>query len=87
MVKKIPLRKCVVTLEQHPKKNLIRVVKNNENKVFIDLTGKQNGRGAYILANYEVLQQCKKRNSLGRALEIDIPDSIYIELEKIVNGK
>ena len=46
--KKIPLRTCVVTKEKLEKKDLIRVVKNNENEVFVDLTGKANGRGAYI---------------------------------------
>lgn len=38
--KKIPLRTCVVTKEKLEKKDLIRVVKNNENEVFVDLTGK-----------------------------------------------
>ena len=48
MVKKIPLRKCVVTQERLPKKELLRIVKNNEGQVFVDLTSKANGRGAYI---------------------------------------
>ena len=47
-MKKIPLRKCVATFEQLPKKELLRIVKNKEGQVFIDLTGKQNGRGAYL---------------------------------------
>lgn len=46
--KKIPLRSCVVSKEKLPKQELIRVVKNKENEVFIDLTGKANGKGAYI---------------------------------------
>ena len=44
--KKIPLRSCVVSKEKLPKQELIRVVKNKENEVFIDLTGKANGKGA-----------------------------------------
>ena len=48
MVKKIPLRKCVVTQERLPKKELLRIVKNNEGNVFVDLSSKANGRGAYI---------------------------------------
>ena len=47
-MKKVPLRKCVATNERLPKQELVRVVKNNEGKVFIDLTGKANGRGAYL---------------------------------------
>ena len=46
--RKVPLRTCVVTKEKLEKKDLIRVVKNNNGEVFVDLTGKANGRGAYI---------------------------------------
>ena len=53
MVKKIPLRKCVVTQERLPKKELLRIVKNNEGQVFVDLTSKANGRGAYIKKDLE----------------------------------
>ncbi len=82
--RKIPLRSCVVTKEKLEKKELIRIVKNNENKVFIDLTGKANGRGAYIKKDLEVLQKAKKSKVLDRHLEIKIDDSIYDELEKII---
>lgn len=86
-MKKIPLRKCVATQQQFPKKDLIRVVKNNENEVFIDLKGKQNGRGAYISNSSEALEIAKKKNSLGRALEIEIPGKIYEELAEIIKKK
>lgn len=79
-VRKVPLRKCVATMEQLPKKELIRIVKNNEGKVFIDLTGKQNGRGAYLKRSVEAIQLAKKKNALGRALEIEIPEEIYLSL-------
>ena len=59
--KKIPLRTCVVTKEKLEKKDLIRVVKNNENEVFVDLTGKANGRGAYIKKDIDVLKQENQR--------------------------
>ena len=64
--KKIPLRTCVVTKEKLEKKDLIRVVKNNENEVFVDLTGKKNGRGAYIKKDVNVLKEAKKRKCLDR---------------------
>lgn len=86
-MKKIPLRKCVATQQQFPKKELIRVVKNNENEVFIDLKGKQNGRGAYISNSFEALEIARKKNSLGKALEIEIPSQIYEELAAIINKK
>ena len=84
MNKKVPLRRCIATGEQCAKKDLIRVVRNKEGEVFIDLQGRQNGRGAYLKASIEALEVCRKKNSLGRALEISIPESIYSELESII---
>lgn len=84
--RKIPLRTCVVSKEKLPKQELIRVVKNNENQVFVDLTGKSNGRGAYIKKDIDVLNTAIKNKSLSRHLEIEIPDSIYEELKKIIEN-
>ena len=78
--KKIPLRTCVITKEKLPKQELIRVVKDNENNVFIDLTGKSNGRGAYIKRDINVLDT----KALSRQLEVEIPDEVYEELRKII---
>ena len=83
--RKIPLRTCVVTKEKFEKKDLIRIVKNNENKVFVDLTGKANGRGAYIKKDLEVLEKARKTKILDKNLEIDIADEIYEELKNIIN--
>ena len=85
MNKKIPLRRCTATGEQCAKKDLIRVVRNKEGEVFIDLQGRQNGRGAYLKATLEAINIARKKNSLGRALEVSIPETIYEELERIVN--
>lgn len=85
--RKVPLRTCVVTKEKLEKKDLIRVVKNNEGIVSVDITGKANGRGAYIKKDIDALNKAKKSNALGRHLEIEIPEEIYDELEKIINSK
>ena len=82
--RKIPLRTCVVSKEKLPKHELIRVVKNNENIVFVDLTGKSNGRGAYIKKDMDVLEKAIKSKALERHLEIEIPESIYEELKNIM---
>ena len=82
--KKIPLRTCVITKEKLPKQELIRVVKDNENNVFIDLTGKSNGRGAYIKRDINVLDTAIKTKELSRQLEVEIPDEVYEELRKII---
>lgn len=83
-MKKIPMRSCVVTMEKLEKKNLIRVVKNKDNQVFIDLSGKANGRGAYLKKDIEVINKCKKNRILDRKLGVEIPDNIYEELIDMV---
>jgi len=84
--KKIPMRMCSVTRERFPKQELIRVVKTTDGEIKIDLTGKLNGHGAYIKKDLEVLSKAKKTKALGRTLEIEIPDSIYQELEEIIKN-
>ena len=84
-MKTVPLRKCVATNERLPKNELVRVVKNNEGKVFVDLTGKANGRGAYLKRSNEAIDVAIKKNSLGRALECTIEQEIYEELRNLVS--
>lgn len=85
-MKKIPMRKCVVTQEQFPKKELIRVVRTPEGNVVIDKTGRTNGRGAYLKKDPEVIELAKKRKALVRALECEVEDSLYEELLGEING-
>ena len=84
MIKKIPLRTCVITKELLPKKDLLRIVKNKENEVAIDLTGKLNGRGAYIKKDIKVLEKAIKTKILDKKLETTIPDEIYEEIRNIL---
>ena len=83
--KKTPLRKCVVTKEQLPKKELVRVVRNKELGVKVDTTGKLNGRGAYLKLDKAVILKAKKTNVLGRHLDTEIPETIYDELLGLLN--
>lgn len=83
-MKKVPLRKCVATQEQLPKKELIRIVRNKEGEVFVDPTGKMNGRGAYLKRSLEAIEIAEKKGVLKRALNVDIPDSIFEELKTYV---
>ncbi len=85
-MKKIPLRRCVVTKEQLPKAELLRIVKNKENEVFIDLTGKANGRGAYIKKDVNVLKTAKDKKILERTLETQINEGVYEEIEKVITN-
>lgn len=86
-VKKVPMRTCVGCGEQKTKKELIRVVKNNENQVFVDFRGKANGRGAYICPSLECLKKAQKRDALSRSLMIKIDQEIYERLaEELAAG-
>jgi len=78
--KKIPMRTCIVTHEQYPKKELIRVVRTPEGKVLVDETGKQNGRGAYLKKDKKIIEKARTSKILERHLEISIEDKIYDEL-------
>ena len=83
-MKKISLRMCVVTRNREEKKNLLRIVKTKDGNISIDITGKQNGKGTYITKSKEVLDLAKKNKALERALETEIPESIYEEIEKYI---
>jgi len=82
--KKIPVRTCVVTKEKYPKEELIRVVRTPENTVVVDLTGKLNGRGAYLKKDLLVFEKAKKSKVLNRILEVEIDDSLFEELKKTI---
>ena len=85
-MKKIPMRKCLATNESFPKKELLRIVRTPESEVKVDLTGKLNGKGAYLSKSIKALELAKKSKALNRALEVEIPDSVYEEIERIING-
>ena len=82
--KKIPLRRCLATGEQFPKKDLLRVVRTPEGNVIVDTKGKANGRGAYISKNLEAVEIAKKKKVFDRELEVEVPAEIYDELKRII---
>lgn len=82
--KKVPMRSCIMSKEQLPKQELIRIVKNKEGQVCVDLIGKMNGRGAYIKKDINILDKVVKSKILEKKLEVNIPSSIYDELRQII---
>ena len=60
-MKKLPQRTCMGCNSKKDKNELIRIVKNSENEIFVDISGKQNGRGAYICNNSNCLEKLIKR--------------------------
>ena len=85
-MKKIPLRTCCVTREKCEKRDLIRIVRMPSGEVKVDLTGKLNGRGAYIKKELDVLKIAKEKKILEKHLEIAIDDSVYETIEKVINS-
>lgn len=79
-MKKIPLRTCMGCNEKKSKKELIRIVKNKQNEISIDRTGKAEGRGAYICDNIKCLEKVIKTKRLEKVLEVQISEDIYEQL-------
>lgn len=78
--KKVPQRMCTGCMEMKPKKELIRVVRGTDGDISVDLTGKKNGRGAYVCRNIECLEKAFKAKRLQRNLEAQIDEEIYSRL-------
>ena len=84
--RKIPMRSCVVTREKLPKIELLRIVKTTDGNVIGDISGKVNGRGAYIKKDIEVLEKAIKSKVLERQLETTISTDVYEEIRKIIEN-
>ena len=83
-VKKKPARRCVACNEQREKNELLRIVRTPEKSVEIDLTGKKNGRGAYICKKEECLKRIVKSKRLENIFEIEINSEFYEELRGVI---
>ena len=78
------MRKCIVTQELFPKKELIRVVLTPEGTVEIDPSGRKNGRGAYIKRDKDIVLEAKSKGLLNRSLKTKVPNEVYEELVQYV---
>ena len=79
---KIPMRQCTGCREMKNKKEMIRVLKTAEDEIVLDVTGKKNGRGAYICFSRECLEKARTNHGLERSLKASIPEEVYESLEK-----
>ena len=87
MQKKLPQRQCMGCRDRKEQRELIRVVRGTDGRVFLDFSGKAAGRGAYICPNPECLKKCRKSKSIDRALEVTVPEEVYDRLVKEMEGK
>ena len=80
--RKIPMRKCVGCQEMKNKKEMLRVLRTEENEFVLDATGRKNGRGAYICVSKECLEKAIKNKGLERSFKQPIPKEVYENLKK-----
>ncbi len=83
--KKTPMRMCTGCREMKPKRELIRIVKTVDDEIKLDLTGKLNGRGAYICKSCDCLVKAQKSNAFSRAFSCAVSNEIYENLERSIN--
>lgn len=76
------MRKCVGCNEMKPKQELVRIIKNAEDEIIVDVTGRANGRGAYVCRNSTCLAQAIKNRGLERSLKTKLPESVFASLEE-----
>ena len=86
MEKKTPMRMCVCCREMKPKKSMLRIVKSGD-EITLDLTGKKNGRGAYICDDLNCVQKLRKQKVLNRVFSVDVNDAVYDKIEENFFGK
>lgn len=80
--KKIPMRMCLGCGEMKPKKELVRVVKSKEGEISLDLTGKKQGRGAYICKSRECFDKARKSRKFEKEFSCKIEEELYNNMEK-----
>ena len=84
--RKIPMRRCVGCMESKPKKELVRIVADQEGQVRLDLSGKAPGRGVYLCqGSPECFRIAKKKRALSRGLEVEIPEQQMNRLAEELN--
>ncbi len=86
-MKKIPMRMCVACREMKPKKELVRIVRTPEGPVEADLTGKKNGRGAYLCRSEECLEKAIKIHALDRALDVRLDSAAVENIREILRSE
>ncbi|CDD47139.1 putative uncharacterized protein [Firmicutes bacterium CAG:534] len=82
MAKKIPVRQCIGCGEMKNKKDMMRILRTPEEEIVLDLTGKKNGRGAYLCKQSECLKLARKNKGLERSFKMSIQSQVYDKLEE-----
>lgn len=84
--RKVPMRQCIGCGEMKVKKDMMRVIKTKEGDILLDVTGKKNGRGAYLCFSQECFEKARANKGLSRSLKTNIPDEIYHKLKEEIES-
>ena len=84
--KKIPLRKCTGCQEMKSKKEMMRILRTQEDEIILDTTGRKNGRGAYICYSMDCYLKAVKNKGLERSLKMKVPQETYESLKKEIES-
>ena len=87
MQKKKPERTCIACNNQKEKIELLRIVKSKDGIIEVDLTGRKNGRGAYICKKEECLNKIIKSKRLEKALGTEISQELYENIRGVIIDK
>ena len=82
----VPLRKCTGCQEMKTKKEMLRILRTAEGEILLDISGKKNGRGAYVCRSRECFEKAVKNKGLERSLKIKIPEEMYESLKKEIES-
>lgn len=86
-MKTMPQRTCMGCNQKKDKNKLIRIVKNSNNEIYVDITGKKDGRGAYVCNNAECIEKLSKNKRLEKVFEMKISNEIYENLRGVILGE
>ena len=68
---------CIVCRERKPKSELFRVIKKSSGEIDLDLTGKADGRGAYICKEGNCKEKLLKSKALNKSYKINVSQEVY----------
>ena len=86
-IKTLPLRMCCVCREKKPKKQMLKVVKNPDGAIFLDLSYKQNGRSAYVCKSKTCIEKCLKGKALNRSFSMEVSKEVYEQLKSFIESE
>ena len=77
---------CIACREMKDKRELLRIVKDKEGNIFVDESGKQNGRGAYVCKSKDCIDKLQKQKLLNKTFKTNIDDAVYEKIKGVILG-